>query len=259
MLEPITMTPHELLNHPLIAARYFFPIEQPLSDATLVPIDAGHLACWRSAPASDRPVVVHFHGNGELVHHWQHGPLADTIAAAGWDLFLAEYRGYGGSDGDPHLATMLDDIPGIADAVGVDPTKIVVFGRSVGSLFAVDWVRQRPTTAGLILESGIFDLHERIALRADPRSLGVEDEATMRALITERIDHARVLGAYRGSTLVLHAERDHLVSIAHAERNAAAARAATFVRFARGDHNSILFANLERYLSEVSAFLSARP
>lgn len=245
----------ELLDHPIIAERYFFPQQVELPDATWVPTPVGPLGCWRSAPPSDRPVMVHFHGNGELVHHWI-GGFVRAIQETGYEVFLAEYRGYGASAGQPLLGAMLDDLDAIADAVGVPPEQIVVFGRSVGSLFAIDWVERFPTTAGLVIESGIHDVLERLALRMTPAELGCT-RAELEAAVSARLDHHKKLSAYAGPSLFLHAEGDHLVGISHAERNAqAAGERATLVRFPYGDHNSILGANVEDYFEALEAFLS---
>lgn len=252
----LTKDDHAILNHPLIGARYFFPMHAPPTPGTtLVPVEGGVLSCWRSAPADDRPVLVHFHGNGELVHHWREGALADAVHAAGWSLFLAEYRGYGTSSGRPRLLSMLDDTPAIFEAVGVGPERIAVFGRSVGSIFAVDWVRRYPQTAGLVLESGIFDVHERLALRVLPREVGASDEAHFKRACDARFDHGRILADYDAPCLILHAEQDDLVDIGHAERSAEAAKAPTFVRFSAGDHNSILAVNQQAYRRALTAFL----
>jgi acyl-CoA dehydrogenase len=82
--------------------------------------------------------VVHFHGNGEVVADWQ-GGFEDFIGQLGWDLLLAEYRGYGASTGEPQLGRMLDDVKPILCAAG-PPGKLVAFGRSVGSIFALEAV-----------------------------------------------------------------------------------------------------------------------
>ena len=90
----------------------------------------------------------------------------------GWDLLLAEYRGYGGSTGEPLLGRMLDDVEAVLRAAG-PPERLVVFGRSVGSLFALEAVARCPGVAGLVLESAIADPLERLLLRVTPRELGV--------------------------------------------------------------------------------------
>ena len=95
-------------------------------------------------------------------------------------------------------------------------------------------------------------------LRLEPHELGVSADQ-LRAAATACLDHGRKLDAYRGPSLILHAENDFLVTIDHAERNHAAAggRPKQLVRFAQGNHNTIVFANLERYFAELRRFLGA--
>ena len=245
------------LNSSVIGERYFFPMRANVLDPVMVPASCGHLSCWRSDPGQGRPVLVHFHGNGEVVGDWIDSPITATVREAGWEVFYVEYRGYSASDGVPRLLDMLDDSPAILDAIGVPPRQIVVFGRSVGSIFAIDWIRRYPRTSGLILESGIFDVHERLSLRVTPAELGVS-AAEFKQVCHARFDNERTLGMYANASLILHAEHDHLVDISHAERNARAATNAEFVRFARGDHNSILAANQAAYLQALSKFLQAQ-
>ncbi len=244
-----------VLNHPLIAQRYFFPQKVELPGATLVPTPVGPLACWRSAPPSERPLLVHFHGNGELVHHWVQG-FVPTLQEMGFEVFLAEYRGYGASAGEPLLGEMLGDLDAIRDALGVPDKQVVVFGRSVGSIFAIEWVNRFPETRGLVIESGIHDVLERLALRVSPRELGVGPDA-LREACERELNHGDKLARYGGPSLFLHAEGDHLVEISHAERNAqAAGERAELVRFSRGDHNSILAMNAEAYFKALERFLA---
>jgi pimeloyl-ACP methyl ester carboxylesterase len=252
---PDMPSPRQIIDAPQIGDRYFFPMKARVPDPVYVLIDAGRLSCWRSDPDENRPVLVHFHGNGEVVTDWIDSPLVTAIRNAGWEVFLAEYRGYAESDGQPRLESMLDDSPAILKAVNRDPKDIVVFGRSVGSIFAIDWVRRYPTTAGLVLESGIHDVHERLALRVSAAELGLERQE-FKDVVDQRFDHNDVLTSYPGPTLVLHAEHDHLVDISHGERNANAAQKAEFIRFPNGDHNSILAANQANYLAYLKRFLA---
>jgi pimeloyl-ACP methyl ester carboxylesterase len=245
-----------LLDHPIISARYFFPSRAKLPGACWVESQGLRLACWRSAPPSDKPVLVHFHGNGELVHHWI-DDLGPRVQDMGWELFLAEYRGYGASEGKPALQAMLDDVPAILDAVGLPPERMVVFGRSIGSIYAIEAVHRVPELAGLVLESGVADLYERLALRMRPVELGCTD-AELRAAVKERFDHGAKLAAWSGPSLVMHAEHDHLVGIHHGVANAEAAQDCTLVRFPRGDHNNILFANQSAYFRVLRDFLALR-
>ena len=245
----------DLLDHDLITERYFFPQREGLPDAFGVETGGGRLACWRSAPPSNRPVLLHFHGNGELVHHWN-TEFANWAVSLGFDVFLAEYRGYGDSEGIPRLASMLDDVSAIVEATGVSPGRIMAFGRSIGSLYAVEMVHRYPGTMGLVLESGIANLMERILVRVTPEELN-SSQAMLEAALDSKFNQERKLRRYTNPCLFLHAEQDNLVVIGHAESNlkAAATEDKELVRFSRGDHNSIFAMNQQVYLSKLAGFM----
>ena len=67
---------------------------------------------------------------------------------------------------------MLDDVELIVRASGVPPERIIFFGRSLGSLYALHGAARYPRAAGLIIESGLADPLERILVRIEPRQLG---------------------------------------------------------------------------------------
>ena len=243
-----------LLNHPLIAERYFFPGGPPPASRMDLPVDGAVLACGIHRVDPDGFTVVHFHGNGEVVADWQ-GVLDEAINRLGWDLLLAEYRGYGGSTGTPLLGRMIDDVAEVIAAAG-PPEKLVVMGRSVGSFFALEAVSRFPTIAGLILESAIADPMERIMLRVTARELGGSRDDL--AAVRERLDHRAKIAGFRGPALILHTRFDGLVDVTHALRLTKWAGGDTTLRvFDEGDHNSILWENTDDYLSAVSDFLSA--
>ncbi len=176
------------------------------------------------------------------------------VSELGLNTFLAEYRGYGDSDSEPRLGEMFDDLPAIQEAAG-PPESLVVFGRSIGSIYAIEFVARYPHVAGLVLESGIADVLERILLRVSAEELNCTGEE-MSSAFAERFDHKRKLEAFGGPTLVLHAEHDHLVDQEHAKQNASwAGSEARLVILPRGDHNSIFFENRERYLAELNRFV----
>ena len=136
------MASDELLDHPLISERYFFPRPSRVADPWIVQTEHGRLEGYRSAPHGGA-ALLHFHGNGEVVADWA-GDFCAGLNAQGLDVFLGEYRGYGGSDGRPALAGMLDDALVTADATGVPAERLVLYGRSVGSLYALHVAAHRP-------------------------------------------------------------------------------------------------------------------
>jgi len=246
--------PVDLLDHPLISERYFFPRRAQPRSRLDVDVGDATLACALHRSDPEAHTVVHFHGNGEVVADWQDG-LPEVIGRIGWDLLLAEYRGYGGSTGAPQLGRMLGDVEQVMRAAG-PPEKLVVFGRSVGSLFALEAVARLPGVAGLILESAIADPLERLLLRVGPRELGA-GAAEFEAAVAERLDHRAKISGYHGPVLVMHTRHDGLVGVSHAERLAAWAGGPARLRvFEEGDHNSILLENQDEYLEAVRELLA---
>ena len=244
-------------DHPLVGARYFFPRREPPPAPFMVASGEVQLACSRHVVAAGAPTLVHFHGNGEVVADYL-PDLPRWVNAQGWNLLLAEYRGYGGSSGAPALVGMLDDPPAIHAALGVPASRVVVFGRSVGSIYALEYVDRVPGVAGLVLESGIADPLQRVLLRVAPAELGVSPEA-LEEEARRRLDHRAKLQRFQGRLLVLHARGDDLVGVDHAQRNhdwCASAHKELLV-FPRGDHNSILAANTRPYLEALARFLRA--
>lgn len=250
-----------LLDHPVISERYFFPRPARLPGAVRVMCaDGTELGCLRTVPRepTDARWLLHFHGNGEVVPDWI--DLARALATAGIPSFFAEYRGYGASTGSPALDTMLDDALTVADhaAAGVPWERMVVYGRSVGSLFALHVAANRPV-GGLILESGIADLLERLAIRLAPEELGV-DAATLRAAVDARFDHRAKLAQVTCPVRVLHTTHDHMVDVSHAHRLASwAGSNGRLVEFPHGDHNSIFAHNAAAILEEIVAACRTGP
>lgn len=245
-----------ILDHPVIGRRYFFPRAGGFADTTWVEVDGARLACARRDAGPGTPWLVHFHGNGETVSDYLPA-WPEAWARRGISTLFAEYRGYGASSGEPRLVTMLDDVPELVAAAGSRPENTFVYGRSVGSIYAIEAAARVSRLAGVILESGIADVLERILLRALPEELGAT-RAQMEAARDARLDHHRKLAGFSGRTLVLHARGDRTVSMTHAERNAASARNAEIELYAPGDHNTILAFHQDTILDRVAAFIRSQ-
>ena len=159
-----------LLNHPLLSFRYFFPRLCRLPRVFWIDCGDARLGCFYHETDLAARTVVHFHGNGETVEDYL-GDFVTSVAALGCNLLLAEYRGYGMSTGAPLLGRMLDDVAKVVRACGKPPEELILFGRSVGSLFAIRGARLFPRIAGLVIESGIADPMERLLMRGDRKSV----------------------------------------------------------------------------------------
>ena len=175
------------------------------------------VAGYRSA-RGDMPTLLFFHGNGA---DWQSTAyVTDRLAAAGYGVLAAEYRGYGGNPGSPGERGLYADGHAAWRYLrgrGVDPADIVLVGNSLGSGVATQ-LASDVDAAALVLVSPFDSLEETAArqLRWAP----------VRLLLRDRYDNAGKLSALGMPVLILHGEEDALISVdqarALATRNPAA-------------------------------------
>ena len=243
-----------ILDHQIITCRYFFPRPCRFDNPFLVHCGAAVLGCHYHVHDPEALTVVLFHGNGETVEDYM-GDFSERFDRMGVNLLLAEYRGYGMSGGEPVLGGMLDDVENIIRALRVPPERIVLFGRSLGSLYAIHGVKCFPRAGGLIIESGIADPLERILLRVAPQELGVTHEE-LRDEVERLFNNREKLAGYHGKVLIMHARNDDLVDVSHGERLHAWAGGEKELKiFERGDHNTILQVNARDYFALVERFI----
>src|SRR5262245_14834701 len=134
---------------PLVDAFVYFPdrhlygdpgdIRLAFTDLTIPTEDGERLhGWWIPAPGTARGHVLFFHGNGGNVsHRLEH---ARALTAAGLDLLLVDYRGYGRSTGRPSEAGLYRDASAALAALRtgghVDPRRVVYMGESLGAAVA---------------------------------------------------------------------------------------------------------------------------
>lgn len=247
--------PADILNHRLITERYFFPRQESFDDPFWIDCGDARLACHYHEVSPQALTVVHFHGNGEIVTDYVDF-LPGLFARFGCNCLLAEFRGYGMSTGRPELGKILDDVEITLDNISSPPERTVFFGRSVGTIPAIHAAALWPEAAGLIVESGIADVLERLLLRIHPMELGVSPQELQNAVDT-RLDQKSKIESFAGPLLIMHTAHDGLVDVEHAEKLYAWATGPDkrLEIFPHGDHNSIMMVNADAYFSLVGQFL----
>ena len=246
-----------ILDHATLTARYFYPWPNRFADPFFVQGDGFRLGCRYRRISAELPTIIHFHGNGETVADYL-GDFEERITGMGANLLLAEYRGYGMSDGEPGLTAMLDDVRLVTEASGVPPEKIIFFGRSLGSLYAVHGAALYPQAAGLIVESGLADPLERILVRVEPHQIGAT-MASLQEAVTHHLNQRQKIGSFTGRVLILHTRNDDLIAVSHAENLYEwATEPKELLIFERGDHNTIMAVNATAYYQAVEQFIGKK-
>jgi hypothetical protein len=234
------------LDQPLVAERIFYPRPDsgepgpPGSRDLAIPVADGVSLHARLHPAADgAPIVLLFHGNGEIVADY------DDVAAAyrdlGAALLVVDYRGYGRSGGEPLPSALIRDsnrvLAYLHDRVlGPDVPPIVVFGRSLGSAPAIHLAATAgDQLAGLIVESGFARTLPLLELVGVPVArLGLTE--------ADGFSNQAAMRLVRIPTLLLHADEDQIIPYEDAELNfdACGARDKRLVTIEGADHNTIM-------------------
>lgn len=243
-----------ILNHDLVSHRYFYPRPGSFDNVFWVQVDGARLACYYKHQSDDALTMVHFHGNGELVEDYL-GDYVEKVMGMGLNLCLVEYRGYGVSTGQPQLVTMLRDVEGVFQALGQPASQLLVYGRSIGSIYAIEFAHRYPDIAGLVIESGIASPLERVLLRVTPEELNTT-LANMQDEANRHLNHQKKLESYTRPLLVLHTEVDGIVDVNDARRNHqwAASQKKELHIFSLGNHNTLMYKNWDEYFSLLSKF-----
>ena len=156
-------------------------------------------------------VALYCHGNVGTVDKWSVliGRLSQMHRLS---ILVFDYRGYGRSTGIAHERGIIQDAEAAQDWLaqenGIQPSDMVLIGRSLGGAVAVDLASKRGAR-GLILEStfsSLPDVAERHAGWLLPNWN-----------MTQRLNSSEKIKNYRGPLLQSHGTADHLIPLSVAQ------------------------------------------
>jgi uncharacterized protein len=249
---------------PLLNAMLYFPtrelLETPASaglefeDVEATTGDGERLHGWW-VPAQREPAAAHvllFHGNagniGDRVMH------AELLSAAGFDVLLVDYRGYGRSTGRPSEEGTYRDaraaLHALRERPGRDPRSILYLGESLGGAVALDLALEAPPL-GLVLHTAFTSVRDlaRLHYRVVPAGAVPDAYPSLRRI--EDLD---------APLLVVHGDRDEIAPLAHAEAlYEAAPEPKRLIVLPDAGHNDLLLIHGERWATAVAAWVRELP
>jgi len=183
----------------------------PFEDVSIATTDGETLHGWFVPVAEARATVLFLHGNaGSIVHRLDWLPMFQRLRLS---ALLVDYRGYGGSTGNPSEAGTYADADAawrhLTEARRIPPGRIVVFGESLGGAIAAH-LAARVDPAALVLHSAFTSAPD---LAAD-----VYPFLPARLLTRFRYDTLAAVRDLRCPLLVAHSPRDEIIPVAHGRR-----------------------------------------
>ncbi len=160
-------------------------------------------AFFLPAPGATRALLF-LHGNAGNASH--RIPNAVQLMRLGIHVLLLDYRGYGASEGRPsEQGAYADARAGLAHLLekrGIDESRVVVFGRSLGGAVAVDLAQDRQL-AGVILESTFPSVSAVVR-----RIMG----SLVAGIARGKFDSLRKITRVRVPLLFFHGDRDEIIA-----------------------------------------------
>lgn len=172
----------------------------------------------------------------------------------GWNIFIFDYRGYGGSEGSPTIKGLQRDTDAAyrwlvsgKETTKIPPEQIILWGESLGGALATD-LAARENIGGLILQSTFTSLHDigKKHYPFVPSSL-VPD-------VYRSIDTIRKI---RTPLLVVHGTEDETVPFGMGRQlYESAPHPKRFYEIKGGHHNDCTAVGKGEYLRQIEEFLN---
>jgi len=261
------MSQHPLDNPQITGALFFprraVPQKSPTNawqDGTIQVDDTVKVGYRFFIHQADSPVMLFFHGNGEVASDYV--GIADFYAShAGVSLLVVDYRGYGWSTGRPLTTRMLPDakvvldkLPKVLEAANVKPdVPLFVKGRSLGSAPAIYLgLVASDRFKGMIIESGYADAPSLF------RRLGFAIPENIKSDDTLPINNAEKIKRVQLPLLVIHGTDDAIIPVAHGKElhSNSPIEDKRLVVITGAGHNNLIGVAFETYFSAIGEFVN---
>ena len=237
----------------------FFPrrdpsVPPPDSDEIYVEVEKSIRVHVRRYPSEKSKFsLLYFHGNGEIAADYDN--IVPYFSALSAELIVADYRGYGKSEGFPTLRKVLDDAHIICRSLKSQKKlkdRICVMGRSLGSASAIELSRKYKDISCCVIESGYADpipLVERRGLKIDQTT--PEEDAIF--------NNSKKISGVICPLLIMHGEDDFLISPKEAQLNfeQAGSEQKELVILEGVGHNDIMMAPNNAYFMTLKKFFES--
>ena len=157
----------------------FFPVDERPNDnidaaqetIVLKAADGKNIHHVMIKPRSDHKATIFvFHGSGSTVSNWL--TLLEPLVEDRYQLFLMEYRGFGGSEGDPSHKVVASDAHRaflyLVDREDVKGKPILILGQSYGGQIAINVAAEFPQDVDALVTEGTFTSFRDIAVHSTP-------------------------------------------------------------------------------------------
>lgn len=234
-------------------------------EVTFTSRDGTKLSGWFiPAVGVAKGTVIHFHGNAENMT--SHFGFVSWLPAAGFNLFLFDYRGYGKSAGRPGKRGVYEDslaaLAYVRSLQDIDTNRLLLLGQSLGGTQAILTAANSDRHGILAVVSDSTFASYRTIVRDTVGRMPLIAWAGIplsRLLVNDNLSAAEAVASISPVPLLLiHGTRDEVIPYSHAEQLLArAGQPKTLWRIEGGEHTDALIPASSPYRSRLVAFFEA--
>ncbi len=196
------------------------PFEEVWIPAKAAPSE--HLHSWWIPQRKNRiGALIYFHGAGLNIGY--NVTQAHWLRKLGFDVLLAEYRGYGLSEGGfPTEQSFYEDaeaaLAHLTQERGISEREILVYGHSLGGAIAIELATQHPELAGIIVQNSFTSMSDMVARSNYARWFPIQ------AILHQRFESLQKVRHLQTPILLIHATGDPMIPVGMSKRLYQAAR-----------------------------------
>ena len=237
----------------------------PYEAVTFESLDGTKLTGWFVPAVGDaKATVIHLHGNAQNMT--SHFSFVSWLPAEGFNVFVFDYRGYGGSGGKPEREGIYQDCVAalnyVAGRKDVDSDRLLVLGQSLGGANAIAMVGdgRASDVKAVAIDSAFYSYRliardkirqiPMVSLLAWPLSFLIVSNDHSPAEIVDSISPTPLL--------IIHGTDDTIVPFRHGEMLfEAAAKPKSLIVVPRGLHTAALMRHGTRYRGRLVEFFES--
>jgi fermentation-respiration switch protein FrsA (DUF1100 family) len=220
-------------------------------DASIESADSSRLHGWWLPSVEAKGTVLHLHGNAANISN--HLPLVAWLPAAGFNVLMLDYRGFGRSEGKPTLDGVVDDalaaLRHLRTRRDVDAGRLIVLGQSIGGATALRMLAADRAGVKLAVIDSAFASYRGIARDAALQSVVLAPflPFVLPLLPPRERDPVAMLDRLDLPLLFVHGTADAVIAYKHSEQMFAAAREPKrLIRVDGGEHMEALMRSAVR-------------